>query len=305
MRSPTPVTSVLLAVPLAAIASFTSVGTARAQHAEPIPGPEEKPEYQHYYIGVDGREIFTNPADPSQFVNNPNYNRLTFLFAHTVLDETNNHFHGIGSYSFIGDPLDNQISDTNFNNRIPETYTGLPPITLLPGKGIFADQLISKDTPSSEYTNLTMKPVASLLDIDDSGAQAFYNSSGGRWQGLLGDAAVALELLSITDGLKVADSTGADLFSSIGDRYIIGSGDNFSFTPTFYTDKSAPLGTYTAEFRLVDVNEESGRTPLGSSGRFFLDFQVESVPEPSTLLGLTTLGLLAFFKKHPRKGQAD
>lgn len=252
--------------------------------------------YEHYYVGIDGLETLSRGT--YEGLDNPNHNHLTFLFAHIYDEEPDrNHFHGIGSYRYTGDVENPDI--ISGNNRLPETYTGLPPMTLLPGTGIFADFLISQAT-EEEYTNTRIRPVQSLLEYSgDEAADKLYNSSGGRWQGSLGDAIIALELVSITPGLKVADVNGKDLFNNVGDTFVIGQGDTFDFTPIFYTNKSAPVGQYSAEFRLLDVNTDDNYTPLSASGTFFFDFQVQSVPEPSLLLGLGLLTGLAIVRKKP------
>ncbi|NJM89388.1 MAG: PEP-CTERM sorting domain-containing protein [Hydrococcus sp. RU_2_2] len=260
-----------------------------------------RPDYERYYIGLDGREFVTYGTYTG--LANPNYNRLTFLFPHLEEDPTNNHFHGIGTYSYTGS-LDNPtVIPTDTNNRIPEYWTGLSPIKLLPGTGVFANQLISQKT-DEEYTNWTISPVQSLLNYpNELPAEYLYNSSEGDWQRSLGEAEIALELVSITPGLGIADSMGVDLFNSVGDRYVIGRGDNFSFEPTFYTSKSAPLGQYSAEFRLVDVNTANNRTPLATSGTFIVDFQVRSVPESSTFLGFGLLGVLGLVSQGKKKSK--
>ena len=109
----------------------------------------------------------------------------------------------------------------------------------------------------------------------------------------LEDAEIALELISITDGLNVATQDGTDLFEEVGDNYFIGQGDDFSFTPVFYTDADTNSGNYSAEFRLV--NPQSN--PLPESGRFQINFQVPtqtqvSTPEPSAIISLISLGLV-------------
>jgi hypothetical protein len=258
-----------------------------------------RPDYEHYYIGLDGREFLTFGTYTG--LANPNYNRLSFLFPHLEPDPTTNHFHAIGAYSYTGS-LDNPtVIPTSTNNRIPEDWTGLSPIKLLPGTGVFANRLINRRT-DEEYTNWTIAPVQSLLNYtNDPAAEYLYNSSEGGWQGSLEDAEIALELVSIAPGLGVADSTGRDLFNSVGDRYVIDRGDDFSFLPTFYTSQSAPAGLYSAEFRLVDVNSANNRTPLAPSGSFAVDFQVESVPESSTLFGLGLLGVLGLLSQAKKK----
>ena len=248
-------------------------------------------DHEHYYVGIDGSENLTFGSYAG--LDNPNYNKLTFLFAHFRDDPTTNHFHSLGSYSYTGPVSNPTIIDTNTNNRIPEYFTGLPPLTLLPGSGVFDNKLISKSS-EEEYSNLTIKSVQSLLDYGEEDTNYLYNSSDGRWQGLLGEAAIALELVSLTSGLNIADSNGVNLFDFVGDTYLIGEGDGFSFLPTFYTAKSAEKGEYSATFRLVDLNSNNGRIPLDPSGTFSFDFQVAAVPEPSLLLGLGLLGGLIF-----------
>lgn len=307
MRLPIPVVGLILAAPLTALTSLAPVQIAVAQVDETAPGPSgPKPEFEHFYVGRDGRQ-FSTGADGTS-IPNPNYDRLTFLFSHLFEDSTNNHFHSIGAYSITGGTPDNPIiSPTNTNNRIPELYTQQPPITLVPGTGVFDNKYISVNT-ENEYTNLTIRPVNTLVDIAAQGdvqAQNLYNAtSSQRWQGLLGDAEVALQLLSITPGLGVANSEGVDLFAS-GDTYTIGRGDDFSFTPTFYTASSAPAGNYSAQFRLLDVNTANGRTPIAQSGTFNFDFQVAQVPEPSTVFSIGVLGVLAFVCKNRIKVKAN
>jgi hypothetical protein len=260
-----------------------------------------RPDYEHYYIGLDGQESVTYGTYTG--LANPNYNRLSFLFPHLEPDPTTNHFHAIGAYSYTGS-LDNPtVISTSTNNRIPEYWTGLSPIQLLPGTGVFANRLISQRT-DEEYTNWTIAPVQSLLNYPgDPAAKYLYNSSDGGWQGSLGEAEIALELVAISPGLGIADSTGRDLFDSIGDRYVIGRGDDFSFLPIFYTSQSASAGQYFAEFRLLDVNTANNRMPLAPSGTFVVDFQVrsQSVPESSTLLGFGLLGVLGLISQAKKR----
>lgn len=257
-----------------------------------------RPDYEHYYVGIDGREVLTFGTYAG--LNNPNYYRLTFLSPHIEEDPTSNHFHGIGTYSYMGDVTAPTIIPTNTNNRIPEYFTGLSPIALVPGSGIFADRLITQRT-EAEYTNFTIRPVSTLLEYAPNlSSDLLYNSSDSAWQGTLGEAAIALELVSVTPGLKVADETGIDLLTEAGDTYLIGQGDDFSFTPIFYTDKSASIGQYSAEFRLLDVNNTNNRLPLPPSGTFIIDFQVQSVPEPSILLGFGLLSGLTLLSQKRR-----
>jgi hypothetical protein len=249
-----------------------------------------------YYIGLDGLQVLTSGTYAG--LQNPNYNRLTFLYAHWSENPVSNHFHGIGAYSYAGAVDSPSINSTNLNNRIPESYTGIPPLKLIPGTGIYAHRLISFDT-HEEYSNLNIKPVTSLAGSSEIEDEYLFNSSRGRWQSSLTGATIGLQLLEISSGLNIANEAGENILTSIGDIYTIGSGVDFSFTPTFWTQKTATPGTYSATFKLVDLSN----TYL-ESGRFSLDFRVEKVPEPSATIALGLGGLLALSISHLKKGTA-
>ncbi|WP_322743727.1 all3515 family Zur-repressed PEP-CTERM protein [Vasconcelosia minhoensis] len=249
---------------------------------------------EHFFVGLDTQEILSRGDYAG--LTNPNYNRLTFLAPHTdAVNPTNNHFHGIGAYSYEGALDSPTVRSTNTNNRIPEPYTNQPPLTLQPGTGLFEGLLISMVT-DEPYSDLGIAPVQSIQTVDEN----LFDSSGGRWTGSLAGAEVALELMSITPGLYVADEMGENIFSGVGDRYIIGEGDDFEeFMPVFWTDASAAAGSYSATFRLQDASDREN--PLGESGTFSADFQVASVPEPSILAGLGLLGWVAIAGQRKRR----
>ncbi len=278
----------MLVAPPALISSFAPTQVAIAQ-TEPEYSHEhdQAHDYEHFFIGVDGLEDLR--TDKYAGLENPNYNLLTFLFSHVEDDPTTNHFHGIGAYSYSGSVDNPTINSTSSNNRIPESYTGLPPLTLQPGTGIYADRLVSMPT-TEEYSNLEIEPVSFLQNYDDLGADYLFNSSGGRWSSPLGDAVIGLELVEKRSGLNIANEAGMDILTQAGDIYTIGSDDNFAFTPTFWTDASAAAGTYSATFQLRDLGIANNRSAFGESGTFSLDFQVTPVPEPSPLLGLGVFG---------------
>lgn len=259
-------------------------------------------DHHHPMIGIDHLQVL----DSGDYAGlpNPNYNRLSYIFPHIhTADVSTSHFHAIGTYSYTGDPTNSTVIPTSTNNRIPETrFPDIPPVSLLPGTGVFANKLVSTKTDDNMYSNLKMAPIDHLIPyLDDPLVNIWYNSSNQRWTGSIGDAKLALELVSITPGLGVANSEGVDLFDSVGDTYFIGEGDTFSFTPTYYTDKSAKSGKYSAELRLVDINTAEGYTALLPSGTFAIDFQ--AVPESSTVTGLGLFGLLALLVK--RKAQVN
>ncbi|WP_414575129.1 all3515 family Zur-repressed PEP-CTERM protein [Anabaena sp. CCY 9402-a] len=255
--------------------------------------PAQAHDDTEYYIGLDGLHILLSGTYAG--LDNPNYNRLTFLSAHREANPASNHFHGIGTYSYLGAVDSPSINSTSANNRIPETYTGIPPLKLLPGTGIYSGRLISSDT-HEEYSNLNIQSITSLAGALEADDQYLFNSSGGRWQSSLTGATIGLQLLEISSGLNIANEAGENILNSLGDIYTLGGGDDFSFTPTFWTQKTATPGTYSATFKLVDLSDN-----YLESGTFSLDFRVEKVPEPSTTIALGFAGLLALSISHLKK----
>lgn len=242
-----------------------------------------------YYVGADGRSTPFNAPDADgggAYPANPNHRRLTLLRYH------GDHFHGIGAYAYTGPAATPQLKDTNANNRLPETYTGFPPISLLPGTGdwagTFRTGMPSGQAQDVEYGNWEIRNVHSLA-VDDP---ITYNSSGGRWNSPFADAHIHLELVSLSPGLHVAfgDTPSSDL-TQPGDDWHLGDGDEmFSLTPTFWVDDAAPLGgTYSAEFRLTNTRSSST-----DSGRFYVDLQVVPEPATSTLAAVALLGLVGY-----------
>lgn len=233
----------------------------------------------NYYVGLDNAA--TVGFGTYSGLANTNQDRLTLLFHH------GNHYHGIGTYSYTGAVGSEVATDTNSNNRLPEDYTGLEPLSLLPGSGDFAGTyrsgLTSLMGQDLEYGDFTLRNVHSLDGVDD----VIYNSSGGQWNSEFNEADIHLELVSATNGLKIAfGSTPVDGLPVGGDVHL-GAGDEmFEVLPTFWVDGGAAVGsTYTAEFVLTDV---SGN--FGDSGRFYVDFQV--VPEPASLSFLAIGGMI-------------
>ncbi|MCF4966002.1 all3515 family Zur-repressed PEP-CTERM protein [Nostoc sp. CMAA1605] len=250
-----------------------------------------------FYVGLDSLQVLASGTYTG--LNNPNYNRLTFLFAHREENAASSHFHGIGAYSYLGTVDNPSVNSTNANNRIPETYTGILPLQLLPGTGIYAGRLVSADT-HEEYSNLNVASITSLADATEAVDQYLFNSSGGRWRSPLTGATIGLQLVEISSGLNIANESGENILQSIGDIYTLGGGDDFSFTPTFWTQKTATPGKYSATFKLVDLSNN-----YQESGTFSFDFRVEKVPEPSTTIALGLAGLLALSVSHLKKRTVD
>lgn len=246
-----------------------------------------------YYVGTDNAPLITSGTYSGQ--PNPNYNRLTFLLAHTYPDNpSNNHFHRLGAYALTG----SASSPTAFfaNDRVPEG--SLPALPLQPGGGVFAGRLISSpisDPAIGYFSQLGIAPAAELGAFNSNGIpnepeDFLYNASAGRYTTTsLAGTDVHFELVSLTPGLHVGTAAGVPLFSNPGDEHHLGDGDSFDvWTPWFWTDGDAAPGLYSATFKLTD---ESGL--FGDSGQFRWEFQV--VPEPGSaglLGGLAVLGMM-------------
>jgi hypothetical protein len=252
------------------------------------------PNIGKYFVGVDGRE--TIPSGDYAGLANPNFGRLTFLFAHTYVDTpNNNHYHSKGIYVYTGPNLGPDTAVTiGASNFLPEGNR--PPLLLTPGSGLYAGKLVSNPYTDPSDTNYPF----SFLQIQDTGALAgfaagtpeeiLFNSSGGRWNGSLLGADVHLELVFLSPGLNLGSLTAMSIMSQPGDDFHLD--DSFAFTPVFWTEANAALGTYVARLKLTDENGL-----FGNSGTFEFRFQV--IPEPSTyaiMLGVAVLGL-AFWRR--------
>jgi hypothetical protein len=228
-----------------------------------------------YFVAVDALDVLSSGDYAG--LPNPNFGRLTFLFAHaSEEDPSSNHFHGIGAYSYTGEATDPQIPPTNANNHIPETFSGEPPLPL--SKAFFGWHIryVSKPGPS-EYSDLQTNSVQALSGFPIDSPEGFlYNSSNGRWKTPLTGALIALQLVEISNGLNVADEHGQTVLINPGDVHILGDGNAFSFTPTFWAHRKTQPGTYAATFKLHDLR--SGGEPFSESGTFSFDFVI---PAPS------------------------
>ncbi len=249
------------------------------------------PLYNSYFVGVDGLATLTSGTYSG--LANPNAGRLTYLYAHWNFDNPGtNHYHGIGAYSYTGPAGSPTSVSTNANNALPESYTGLGPLSLIEGSGAFAGRLVSGLGTAEQDHHYGDLQLFSTQVLDGSlavGEQQMFDSSGGRWTGSLAGSILALELVSRTEGLFVSDGSALDVFSGPNPLFTIGSGDELDWTPLFWVDGASASGIYSATFRLIDL--EGIR---GDSGTFTFNFQ--AVPEPSVLIllasGLLLLGTL-------------
>jgi hypothetical protein len=248
-----------------------------------------KSELAGYYIGIDGRVNI--PSGTYAGLPEPNSGNLTLLLNH------GNHYHGIGAYSYTGPAASPSINDTNSNNRIPETFSSEPPLTLNWGSGsLYTGKLTSQNNPSADYGNLTFARVDTLAGHETgSEEQILFNSSSNRWSTLLGTTSIGLQLISATPGLFIGNEQNTNLFAN-GDTLNLDTYLDNGFAPIFWTAANAVAGTYTAEFRLIGLNDESI-----NSGRFYFDFAPVAVPVPAAvwLFGSGLFGLLGL--KHKRK----
>jgi len=252
-----------------------------------VTGPQADAAINNYYVAVNQQEVLAHGTYTG--LNNPHLNHVQILYSHPNEVPARSHFHGIGHKSYTGDVSDPTVTETNGNNRLPESYTGYEPLNLLAGDGVFAGKLVSGQSSAEPqdtiYGDLTIKPIDKLGGYADGTTEAYlFNASGGAYTRSVSGLGFELELIGITDGLNIAMTDGTAILSSVGDRYAIGSGADWSFKPVFWTGADAGPGTYTASLRLHDTSNT-----FGSGGVFHVDFQV--VPEPAAL-PLLSLGVL-------------
>lgn len=236
-----------------------------------------------YYIGRDLRE--TIPSGTYAGLPNPNYNRLTWLYAHTYFSTPNtNHYHAKATYTYSG-PAASPVTVVSSGDFVPETGGR---IQLLPGNGTFSGKWVSGLNVTEDFHDLRVLPVDTLAGFaPGSGQDILYRSGGttptGRWMGSLAGSNISLVLTQITPGLSIVDSAGNTLVSNIGDSISLGAGNLVDFTPTFMTEAGFQAN-YSAAFKLVDQGTANNGGAWLESGS--LVFNVV-VPEPAAV------GLLA------------
>lgn len=258
------------------------------------------PQFAEYYIGRDQRTVI--PSGIYAGLPNPNLGRITFLYAHTYPDiPANNHYHSKSTYTYVGPNLGAGTAVQPFNgnsagvpgNFLPEgPFGNSPRLQLLPGSGVFAGKWISGLDPDENFGRLTFRSVDSLVaaaSIPGSPADILFNSSQGRWNGLIGGSNLTLHLVDISPGLTIADLSGQTLMTAPGDSVLLGNADaNFSFTPVFVTPSGAQANHF-AVFRITDSGTANSGGPYGDSGHFQFNLVV---PEPAAAGLLAPLGVL-------------
>ncbi|HMP16691.1 MAG TPA: all3515 family Zur-repressed PEP-CTERM protein [Gemmatales bacterium] len=264
-------------------------------------------QFAEYYIGRDSLQIL--PTGPYAGLPNPNFNRITFLYAHTYTDNpSSNHYHSKGTYSYTGPNLGNDTAVNPFNpsNFLPEGAR--PPLKLGEGSGVFAGKHISGLTPGVAFSNLEMRSVDSLSSAaPGSPENILFVSSNNRWSGLMTDTNLHLRVISLSNGLSIADSAGNTILAAAGDTFDLGSGSSLNFTPIFVADPNiAPIGTnLSARLSVFDSGTGNNGNPWLDGGEFVFNFQVASVPEPGSIalcsLALVTGGIVAWRQRKSRQ----
>lgn len=247
-----------------------------------------------FYIGQDRTATLTSGTYKN--LPNPNYQRLTFLYAHAYLETPmSDHYHNIGSYTYTGPTNAPVAVPTNSNYRIPEVSTGNPPLTLAEAtNGLFAGKLVNKIT-NEDYSDPRIRSVHKILPYVTATATnqfgfgsaeyTMFHSKSDGWTNSLEGAVIAMELVEKTDGLHVGTTNQLDALVNVGDRVTMGDGNTFEFTPVVWTETNATPGTYTMKFKLVDV---SGSTnAMLDSGIVTFLYRVQGAPQMSIAQTIT------------------
>mgnify|MGYP005836862493 CR=1 FL=1 len=256
----------------------------------------------NWFIGVDGlRNI---PSGVYAGLPNPNFGRLTFLYGHQYdgIDDGNigpasSHFHSKSRWAYTGPAANPTIVDAVTTNFVPEDGTR---IVLRPGSGPTSGLFVSGlDGLDVKWANPRHSSVAWLNRADATEWETFlFNSSGGRWSGSLGQARVALQIVSITPGLSIWAPDFSKEINQPGQFLDLGIGDSLDITPVF---AASSLGNFSATFRLLDLHRDVDYRPLLDSGRYEMRF--EAVPEPASMLALGA-GLAALALRRKRRTSA-
>ncbi|MBL9170962.1 MAG: hypothetical protein JNN07_24735 [Verrucomicrobiales bacterium] len=251
-----------------------------------------------YYIGYDDLPGVFAPAI-YRGLPNPNRGHITLFFPHpSAENRLANHFHNLGSFSYSGPTNDLTIVPTNSNARIPEVATRQAPLTLVPGKGVWAGKLVSATTPEN-YSTMRFRSVQSLRYERTATATNEFGYGSPEWHMLFNrfpnfgnfDNAVyskpipastlAFELVWLSPGLHIGLGNQMDVVTNPGDRVVLGDANDFDFQPVFWAEASAATGPYTAAFRFVDISGGEGTVRVPESGISFFDFRVVGAPSVS------------------------
>ena len=238
-----------------------------------------------YYIGVDSLQ--TIPTGEFAGQANPNYNRLTFLYAHNnESTPSSNHYHSKGSYRYEPGTAASPVIKQSPSNYLPEGTN--PPLTFTTGSGIYTGMTVSLENSGDHSSLIDIRDTGDISAFTAGSAEHYmFNSSGGRYTGSLAGTDLHLILVSMSTGLNIGSDSALSIgLTNPGDEFHLG--DHVNFSPVFWLDENAAAGDYVARFKLVD---EEG--VFGDSGVF--EFRFAAVPEPSAALlagGAMLLGLV-------------
>ncbi|MCW1885582.1 PEP-CTERM sorting domain-containing protein [Luteolibacter flavescens] len=227
-----------------------------------------------YYVGVDTMQTIASGEFAGMA--NPNYNRLTFLYAHpNESAPASSHYHSKGIYRYQPTTGVSPVIEQSPSNYLPEGSN--PPLTFTSGSGLYSGVTIALEDPGNHFSLIDFGDTSSLSGHAAGTVENYlFNSSAGRYAGSLGGADIHLVLVSMTEGLNIgSDSAFSIGLTNPGDELHLGGSVNFS--PVFWLDANAGAGDYVARFKLVD---EEGI--FGDSGEF--EFRFNAVPEPSSAL---------------------
>jgi hypothetical protein len=290
-------------------------------------------ELVNYYVAIDSAaneplwSAYNDPDGdgvPETVRPNPNQGRLTFLYAHPIPDNpSSNHFHTVGRYAYTGslsNPTITNLNEYSFwsgnvliqglpGHNIPEQFGDLgetvSPLPLLTTDGLYSGKLttIPGGVANGHYANMEIRSTADLA-LSAPGTPEHYmlhslEPYGEDYDDSLAGVTVAIELLDITPGLHVGSPSVLEALQAAGDTTVIGTSENFSFTPVFWTEGNATPGIYSATMRLVDLRT-SGEAFL-PSGAYTFSFSVNPVPEPTSIVLLLGGGLLGVMNLRRRK----
>lgn len=242
-----------------------------------------------YFIGVDGQA--TQPSGLYAGLANPNFQRLTLLYAHYDLDDPlyPHHYHSKGRFVNTGPNLGvNTAVTVSTFNFLPEASGGTHLFLKTRNSGAYAGKSAIVEDPNNHFTLLGMLDTGKL-DPNVALENTLFNSSAQRWTGAITGSDVHMVLTFATAGLNFGSTSdpNAALFSA-NDGQHLSDDINFQWVP--WVDSATADGTeFIARFKLVD---ETGT--FEESGEF--EYRFMAVPEPSSAL-LGALGALLLFRR--------
>lgn len=258
--------SILLSI-IASTTLFTAPIKRAAQDVKTSFIPENE-----IFVGLDSLEKFT--AGNFSGLPNPNYGRLTLLYAHQYdgkgeVPISSSHFHPKATLILKGDAKSAIISPSG-GYYLPE---GTEKLRLMPGGGVYSGFMVS-GLEKTAISNLTFRPVQWLNRAGAKEWESVLAKNGSRWTGDLSKAKLALEVVSLTTGLMLLNADSSVAADAYGKQLPLGGG-NFAFKPVFAVKKDSSPGVYSAMLRLRDLEGIHLE-----SGVFELRFEVKTVGSP-------------------------